>query len=69
MAGDPILTEDQPLSDEALKDLREILECLEEIRGRTGYGRIVIDLRGGDIQELEYSVKRRPKVEKKKAEI
>ncbi len=47
------------------KDLQEILECLAEIRSRTGYGRIVIDLRGGDIQELEYSVKRRPKLEKK----
>ncbi len=65
MANSPALTLGEALSEAQLKDIREILECLQEIRTRSGYGRIIIDLRAGDVQELEYSVKRRPKVEKK----
>lgn len=46
-------------------DLREIAESLMDIRRRTGYGSIVIDIRGGEIIEITLSIKRRPKVEQK----
>lgn len=64
---DTVGIQDIPLDEVALKEIAEIVQCLADIRAKNGYGRIVIDLRGGEIQEIEYSVKRRPKLEKKEA--
>jgi len=64
---DTVGIQEIPLDEDALKEIVEIVQCLADIRAKNGYGRIVIDLRGGEIQEIEYSIKRRPKLEKKEA--
>lgn len=49
-------------------ELQEILEYLQDVRKRSGYGKIVIELRAGAIVEVEVAVKRRPRTERKQSE-
>lgn len=48
-----------------MADAKEIMEALLDIRRRTGFGSVVIDIQRGEVIEITISIKRRPKLEKK----
>ena len=47
------------------QEAREILACLLDIRRRTGWGNVVIEIKGGEITEIRVTTIRKPKVEKR----
>jgi phosphopantetheine adenylyltransferase len=58
---------EQPPMSEA--ELQEIAGLIAEICKKSGYGILVITVRGGEIFEMELNYKLRPKTEKKKTQI
>ncbi|MDD2920992.1 MAG: hypothetical protein PHQ36_01790 [Anaerolineales bacterium] len=56
------------IDEQSARELKELAECLMDIRRRTGWGRIVVELKAGEIVEMEISFKRRPKTEKRNRE-
>ncbi len=50
------------IDEQAQHDIEMIVEAIREIREGSGYGRVLIEIHGGQITELEVTQKIRPKL-------
>jgi hypothetical protein len=52
-------------SAEEQKELEQVLECIRTLRRDGGWGLIEMTFKGGDVDEIVTSIRRKPKLESK----
>ena len=55
--------ETKPPTEEEKKELAQLLECMRTLRRDGGWGLVEMTFKGGDIDEIVTSIRRKPKLE------
>jgi hypothetical protein len=53
--------DNEAMTDAEKKELEQVLECIRVLRRESGWGLISIDFKGGDMNEIITSIKKKPK--------